>query len=142
MNLFVYGTLMDKEIFQIVAGELCSSEQAVLHGYIRKQVIGEVYPAIAEKSGHEVTGLLYYNLTNTALNKLDRFEGDQYNRCSLKISLQTGQIVDTQVYVFAEKSKQRLAPEDWNYQDFLEKGKELFLREYSGFHELNQNQKP
>ena len=142
MNLFVYGTLMDKEIFQIVTGERPSSNQAVLHGYIRKQVIGEVYPAIAEKSGHEVAGLLYYNLSNTALNKLDRFEGDQYDRRGLKISLQTGQIVDTQVYVFAKKSKQRLAPEDWNYQDFLEKGKELFLREYSGFHGLKQNQRP
>ena len=141
MNLFVYGTLMDEEIFQIVAGERPSSDQAVLHGYIRKQVIGEVYPAIAEKSGHQVAGTLYYHLTETALNRLDRFEGDQYDRCSLEVSLQSGQVADAQVYVFAEKSKQRLAPDDWDYQTFLNSGKELFLRGYSGFDELTQNPK-
>ena len=141
MNLFVYGTLMDEEIFQIVAGERPSSDQAVLHGHIRKQVIGEVYPAIIEQSGHEVAGILYYHLTEAALNRLDRFEGDQYDRCSLEVSLQSGQFVDAQVYVFAEKSKRRLAPDNWDYQTFLDTGKELFLRGYSGFHELNQNQK-
>lgn len=141
MNLFVYGTLMDDEIFQIVAGERPSSDQAVLHGYIRKQVIGEVYPAIAEQSGDEVTGILYYNLTETALNRLDRFEGDQYDRRGVKVSLRTGQFVAAQVYVFSEKSKQRLAPDDWEYRTFLNSGKELFLTGYSGFRELSQNPK-
>ncbi len=142
MNLFVYGTLMDKEIFQIVTGERSSADLAILHGYIRKQVIDEVYPAIAEQSGHEVAGILYYNLTETALNRLDRFEGNQYDRCGLKVSLQAGQLIDAQVYVFAEKSKQRFAPDDWEFRTFLNSGKELFLRRYSGFRELNQNPKP
>ena len=141
MNLFVYGTLMDKEIFQIVAGERPSSDQAILHGYIRKQVIGEVYPAIAERPESEVVGILYDNLSETALHRLDRFEGDQYDRCRVKVSLQTGQFADAQVYVFAEKSKQRLSSDNWDYQAFLNGGKELFLKGYSGFRELKQNQK-
>ncbi len=140
MNLFVYGTLMDKEIFQIVAGERSSSDQAVLPGYIRKQVIGEVYPAIIQQSEHEVSGILYYNLSKTALNRLDHFEGDQYDRCPVRVSLRNGRFVGAQVYVFAEKSKQRVAPEEWDYQTFLNGGKELFLRGYSGFRELNQKQ--
>ena len=141
MNLFVYGTLMDREIFQIVAGELPSSDQAILHGYIRKQVIGEVYPAIAERTESEVVGILYDNLSETALHRLDRFEGDQYDRCRVKVSLQTGQFADAQVYVFAEKSKQRLSSDNWDYQAFLNGEKELFLKGYSGFRELKPNQK-
>jgi len=136
MNLFVYGTLMDKEIMQIVSGELFSSAKATLQGYVRKQVVGDVYPAIVERQGHDVVGILYYDLSESALKKLDRFEGDQYDRCGVSVSLQEGQRANAQAYVFAEKSRQRLSADNWDYRFFLKTGKASFLASYSGFREL------
>ena len=135
MNLFVYGTLMDREIMQIVTGGLFSSAKATLQGYVRKQVVGEVYPAIDRRQGHDVVGILYYDLSESALKKLDCFEGDQYDRCGVSVSLQDSQLADAQAYVFTEKSRQRLSADDWDYRFFLKTGKPSFLAGYSGFRE-------
>ncbi|KAI0065101.1 hypothetical protein BV25DRAFT_1822215 [Artomyces pyxidatus] len=96
MSAFFYGTLMHPKILQRVIGnngnhlEICP---AVLMGYTRHHVKWADYPAILpyEKSKHlfkhdlsaeenSVRGTLVIGLTQSDIEFLDVFEGDEYSR--------------------------------------------------------------
>lgn len=74
MNLFVYGTLMDRRIITKVTGRpLRASTQATLHGYRRYETsLG--YPIILAEVGTSCPGLVYFGLNPTDWERLDRYE--------------------------------------------------------------------
>ena len=133
MNLFVYGTLMDPEIMTSVAGEVGNGQAARLSGYVRRRVSGELYPAIVPQPGSVVDGLLYARLSPAILEKLDCFEGKDYLRRTVLVELAEGRRVAAQVYVFADKCRDRLSNEDWNLKAFRKDWKAGFVKSDQGF---------
>jgi gamma-glutamylcyclotransferase (GGCT)/AIG2-like uncharacterized protein YtfP len=74
VNLFAYGTLMDKRIIARVTGRtLPYAVPATLFGF-RKWETTLGYPIILPETGSSVEGLVYYSLTDTDWKRLDAYE--------------------------------------------------------------------
>lgn len=58
MSAFVYGTLMAPEVVNMLIKRMPKHFPALLTGYSRHRVKGQVYPAICPKEGSSVAGLV------------------------------------------------------------------------------------
>ncbi|KAH6627454.1 AIG2-like family-domain-containing protein [Chaetomium tenue] len=132
---FLYGTLMMPEVFyKTIYGttdppeatrKLHPFQPAMLDGYQRLRVMDVVYPGIIPLKGRKVYGTLVSGLTKAHIQKLDRYEGDQYDRKSVTVNLVKrlggGNLADAgkavaDVYVF--KFPQELDTTDWDPVEF------------------------
>ncbi len=132
MDLFVYGTLMVPSVMHAVCGYAGSGVEAVLPGFRRRLVRGEVYPAILPWKGESVAGLLYLSVSHTQLLRLDEFEGDLYRREAVDVML-ANQPVTAQTYVICAASSDLLSDRPWKAQTFVRQGLDQFMRAYPGF---------
>lgn len=139
MNLLAYGTLMAPDIMQEVSGcAAIESVDATLDGYRRYGVRGEQYPGIIRANEGQVEGVLYLDVPPEAVVRLDLFEGDMYSRESVTASRKSdGKTVEAMAYVVRPQFAHLLTAEQWDFQDFLKNGKQLFEELYSGYEEFN-----
>jgi len=74
VNLFAYGTLMDRRIIARVTGRtLPAGVPSTLYGF-RKLETTLGYPIVLPEAGCTCTGLVYYSLTDSDWKKLDQYE--------------------------------------------------------------------
>ncbi len=126
-SLFTYGTLMDSDVFALVTGVSRQGNNAMLPGYRRYTVIGESYPAIVPSENETVDGVLYDDLSDESIKKLDQFEGDEYLR--IQGSAFVGNIFKTVwVYEYNQKYVSNVSSEPWSFTHFVENEKEAFLK--------------
>ncbi|HYG60841.1 MAG TPA: gamma-glutamylcyclotransferase family protein [Symbiobacteriaceae bacterium] len=75
MNLFAYGTLMDRRImFKVIGRTLPTAVPATLHGF-RKYETTLGYPVILPEAGATTSGLVFFSLTTADWKRLDDYEG-------------------------------------------------------------------
>jgi len=132
-SLFAYGTLMCEDIMRDVSGHLGAPIPANLSDHLRLRVSGEDYPGIVRKTGRQVNGVVYQELANTAWERLDRFEGEMYQRVPVRVTLQSGSILQAQTYLVHPDFVYCLADSEWDFAHFLAHGKTRFEREYKGY---------
>lgn len=80
-----------------------------------------------------VPGIAYHDLPPEAVERLDAFEGDQYERLSVSIELETGETITASAYVIRPEYRHLLTKEEWSYDEFLATGKKKFEQAYVGF---------
>ena len=129
MNLFVYGTLLDEDIMQLVAGTVPPSIAVRLPGYRRRKICGQVYPGIVIRAGEVVAGRLYLNISAELWARLDRFEGGEYERTTVLVESASGEQLPAQTYVLTPGGQSELSNEPWSMAEFLGHGKQLLLRD-------------
>jgi gamma-glutamylcyclotransferase (GGCT)/AIG2-like uncharacterized protein YtfP len=112
-DLFVYGTLLSKEIWTSIVSGKYSSNSGVLNGYARKKVKGKNYPGLIEQIGSIVEGLIYYDISEDDSKKLDAYEGEEYARNNISVLLESGKNVKCFTYLFKQEYSDRLMKEDW-----------------------------
>ena len=79
MRLFVYGTLCDADVRDLVFGGRSSEAlPAALRGYVAVQVIGAKYPALRRQPTGSVYGLVLSGLDYATLTRISHYEGDEY----------------------------------------------------------------
>ncbi len=127
---FTYGTLMCEDIFAAVTGMVLRPHPARLCGFSRHPVIGTDYPGIRHNDDANVLGQLYFDLSPHALERLDRFEGDEYHREQVAVTREDGRTEDAWVYVFDTRQHHRLDAGPWDFDHFLQHGKARFLRRH------------
>lgn len=135
-HCFTYGSLMCEDIMSAVCGLPLAGEAAVLDGHRRHPVRGEDYPGMIPMPGHAVAGVLYRDVPPAALARLDAFEGPQYERRSVLVSLADGSRIEADTYVFRAERAAELQPGDWDFERFLREGKPRFERQYVGYERL------
>lgn len=128
MNLFAYGSLMYPQVWTRVMHRAHLSQPATIEGFCRYALRGEVYPAVLEAPGSSVRGVLYSGLTATELERLDRFEGEDYRRISVRAQLAGDVAVDTFVYIYTHPD--RTSPDQWDPARFEAEGLQHFLSTY------------
>jgi gamma-glutamylcyclotransferase (GGCT)/AIG2-like uncharacterized protein YtfP len=137
MNLFAYGTLMDEAILRAVTGLApeagIAARPAVLRDCARRRVRGEDYPGLIESPGEAVEGIVYLGLPEAAWGRLDRFEGDQYERRAVTVTDAEGAAHAAEVYFFRSECLDRLEPALWRYEEFDAKARARFRGEYEGW---------
>lgn len=147
-SAFFYGTLMVPEVFYTVCynsktvtdviARQHKFSPAILHGYSRRRVKSADYPGITEDAGHSVFGVLAEGLTKANLDKLDYFEGAEYERRMVKVNVleKVGEVTEegnvegeekeAQVYVFLQT--QRLEQKEWDLDEFKREKLKLWTR--------------
>lgn len=82
MNLGLYGTLLDPDVRALVLGEAWrdAGQPALLRGWARLYVEGQVYPGIRPAAGAEIDVLILTGVGPAVLAQADAFEGDEYRR--------------------------------------------------------------
>jgi gamma-glutamylcyclotransferase (GGCT)/AIG2-like uncharacterized protein YtfP len=136
-DLFAYGTLMCEDIMLSVAGAELQRGCGVIKGFKRFEVKNEHYPGITEVDGGEVAGIVYFAVAATAWQRLDRFEGQMYERREVEVRLDDGRIIPAYTYVVDSNYRDRLGPGEWNFDSFVRRGKEAFVNHYSGYGEID-----
>ena len=138
-HCFTYGSLMCEDIMAAVCGERIdrmTARPARLAGFARHPVVGEAYPGMIPSPGSLVSGVLYLNLPATAWPRLDRFEGEMYERRLVRVQTEDGATLAASTYVFRPEFAQRLTDGEWDFAAFLREGKARFTTLYLGFRKI------
>jgi gamma-glutamylcyclotransferase (GGCT)/AIG2-like uncharacterized protein YtfP len=128
---------MSSEIMDAVTGFQLSAADAVLRGFRRNRLRGELYPAITASSDAMVEGVVYDNVPEEAWERLDQFEGDIYSRRVVTVEMEDGSFRPAQTYVLRPEFEGRLSEESWSLREFLRSGKARFESHYRGFAALS-----
>ena len=86
-RLFVYGTLLEGSIQELVIGRRIAGEAAVLTGYRRTTTIlgGGAYPILVEDSDAPAVEGQILDVTDDELARLDEYEGEGYRRVQVTV---------------------------------------------------------
>ena len=136
-DLFAYGTLMCAEIMAEVSGKRLPSTPAVLAGYHRFLVRGEQYPGVVDDPVGTVSGLVYHDIDAIGWQRLDRFEGEMYERRPVTVQLASADLALVDCYLVRPAFFHRLTTTEWDYATFLRSGNTLFRSQYLGFKAIN-----
>ena len=132
-QLFTYGSLMCEDIMSEVAGTRLACEAATLPGYRRFLVKDEQYPGVVAQAGGLVSGIVYHGLGAESWQRLDRFEGEMYERRPVRVCYADGRTAMVDCYLFRPEFAHRLSSTEWDFAAFLQGGKSLFQHQYCGF---------
>jgi gamma-glutamylcyclotransferase (GGCT)/AIG2-like uncharacterized protein YtfP len=135
-NLFAYGTLMVRQIMHSVSGMDLTGTTAVLPGYRRRLLRGEVYPAIRPDTLDRVEGILYTRLGGVAWRRLDGFEGELYRRQTVVVELDGERRTQAQTYVLKPQHRALMTSDAWTLEWFQRSGHSAFVSQYRGFRQL------
>jgi len=100
-----------------ITGRSFPSEVAALEGFSRSMLRGASYPGIAPDEGARTTGTLYSNVDREALAALDRFEGELYERCEVRVTTASGERTAL-AWVLREEQRHLLTGEPWDRERF------------------------
>ncbi len=132
-HAFTYGSLMWADIMARVCGRAFAAEAATLAGHRRHPVRGQDYPGLRPAPGFEVPGRLYRDVDAEAWARLDVFEGPEYERAEVLVTLADGCSVPAQVYRYRADFAHELLPGDWDVAAFERTGRQRFIKRYVGF---------
>ena len=126
-HLFFYGTLRAAEIRKKVLGYDVPEPRllpARLQGFEVRRVSGTFYPMIvASTSDDIVEGLVMTDIDSGDLDRLDSFEGEDYQRIHVLADV-AGQPCHVQIY---QASSHLVAAERWDFWHWYEHELEQFL---------------
>lgn len=133
INLFTYGSLMCSDIMFRVAGCEAHFSPASLNNHFRSNIRDREYPGITPRPGYIVTGVLYFNLSSEAIQRLDAFEGKLYRREFVEVVAEQHRVIEAMTYVIKPQYRDLLTDEEWSFNYFLAVGKKRFEETYVGF---------
>ncbi|MHC4070559.1 MAG: gamma-glutamylcyclotransferase family protein [Planctomycetota bacterium] len=114
VNLFIYGSLRDRRIFQSVSGlsfarraskidgETLFAEPALLPRYRKVSPDNVYFYAIAARSSR-IDGLVIHDVPAPAMAEIDRYEGKRYVRDTVQVNTANGPI-GTEAYLVTHDS--------------------------------------
>lgn len=117
MNLFIYGSLRDRKIFQSVCGYSFSrkaskldsvtlfAEPALLPGHRRLSPDNVYYYAVPQPSAR-IDGMIIYDVPFSAMAEIDKYEGKRYQREAVSVNTAAG-LVRTQAYLVTRESMEK-----------------------------------
>ncbi len=126
--VFTYGSLLFAEIMQAVTGTHFPSQSAVLKDYARYRVRCASYPGIVPAPGTSVAGRLYLGVDSAAVEHLDFFEGDLYERISVDVHTDEG-ILSAQTYIIPPGKAHHLSETAWDPDAFRAHDYDTFLKQ-------------
>jgi len=116
MNIFTYGTLMIADVMYAVTTRKFRFVEANLRGYARFTVKGESYPGIIPVTDAVTAGIIYFNVDDPSLARLDIFEGELYQRTTVRVETQGGKILNAETYVIKPEYRDYLSLQKWDVE--------------------------
>ena len=128
LNVFTYGSLMLSFVFQRVVGRCPPSIEATLEDWRRVRVDNETFPAAVPTEGDQVRGILWLGLSADEIVRLDQFEGEHYQRVSVRVRDFSGENHTAEVYQWSRTDG--LINEPWDIDWFKTVGIKDFSSKY------------
>ena len=130
VDMFFYGTLRATEVRQAVLGKDLPATQlffAQLSGFEVRRVAGAGYPMLVSGKHEDaiVDGVMACGLDTDSLNRLDRFEGPDYQRCAITV-ICDGHSHIAQTYMPLNAVQ---AAEKWDFDKWYSSGLKAFMRD-------------
>ncbi len=119
-KVFVYGTLLVPLVMRAVTGQTFKYDKAILHSYARYKIKGHVFPGIIETENQSVEGILYKDVNEVILQRLNVFESYIYYRKEVVVSLANHEHVPAYAYVIAPEFENRLTGQAWELEEFTQ----------------------
>jgi gamma-glutamylcyclotransferase (GGCT)/AIG2-like uncharacterized protein YtfP len=138
MHVFTYGSLMFPEVWRIVVGREFETVAGTVAGYSIFRVREAAFPGITPASPTcSVAGLVYLDVDDTSLVRLDRFEDTFYDRLSLPVDCADGRQRLADAYVVPARNRHVLTDEPWTAEWFESSGGlSDFIQRFQGFSRL------
>jgi gamma-glutamylcyclotransferase (GGCT)/AIG2-like uncharacterized protein YtfP len=124
---------MIPEIMHAVTTREFRLKIAIVRGYARFTVKGESYPGIIPATDAVTEGIVYFDVDESSLERLDAFEGNLYQRTSIQVEMEGGEVINAESYVVKPNFRNHLSSSGWNAKEFVQKYLKVFLETYSGF---------
>jgi len=117
INLFIYGSLRDRRIFQSISGlnfvrkpskvndDTLFAELAILAHYRKVSPDNVYFYAVANPSS-KIEGLLIRNVPASAMAEIDRYEGKRYQRQTVSVNTANGPL-EAQAYLASRESMKK-----------------------------------
>lgn len=131
--LFAYGTLIFAEIMAEVVGFRPQGSAAVLGGFRRFRLRNEQYPAIVPAREGRVEGMVYRGIGESAWRRLDRFEGEIYERKAVQVVMAGGEVRPAATYILRPEFMDRLEAAEWDPASFAQREMARFLQHFRGW---------
>ena len=96
--------------------------------YVRFRLAAESYPGVIYEKGAEVAGTVYFEIDETTLHKLDRYEDTCYKRLKVEVTLQNDEVIEAMAYIIEDNKKYLLSENAWDKQKFIEHDLDVFIR--------------
>ncbi|WPG98599.1 disease resistance protein Aig2 [Acrodontium crateriforme] len=140
-SAFFYGTLMAPQVLHrvchgssdptnpIFATHNFKTRPAILHEHRRHRVRHADYPGVIPHPNATVRGTYVTGLTDADIWRLDIFEGDQYERCKVKVRVLDkigedngqgnveGEEVEAETYIWTA-GEEELEQKEWDFAEF------------------------
>ena len=118
MNIFIFGTLMDKALLEIVLGRKVELVSATLKDYGVFKVMDADYPVMIKSVGLVANGIILNELTKMDILRTDFYEHifDYFLKPVQVLSKEV--LIDTQVYMPSKVIPRLEAP--WSLKDWQE----------------------
>ena len=110
-HVFTYGSLMFPDVWERVVRGTYRNAPARLDGHARFEIAGETYPGMIVRAGAAVEGVLYFDVSPADIAALDAFEGSEYRRTTVKVTLASGEAVEAGTYLYL--LPQKLSESPW-----------------------------
>lgn len=135
MHVFTYGTLMFPEVWRAVVVREFATIEGIAPGFEIYRVQDAVFPGImAAADGDAVRGVVYLDVDDESLERLDVFEDDFYERQALWIECDDGKRRQANAYVVPPQNRAVLTDEPWDRDQFVATGGlDHFIRRFAGF---------
>jgi gamma-glutamylcyclotransferase (GGCT)/AIG2-like uncharacterized protein YtfP len=132
-DVFVYGTLLLPRIQRRVTGREFEAMPARVHGFARRRVRDETYPTLVPAApSSNVDGALLGGVDAAALARLDAYEGDAYERISVRALRADGAVVTAWLWLLRPSERHRISDEPWDLATFVAHDLTRFEAEYEG----------
>lgn len=132
MNIFTYGTLMSEEIWNNVVIAKYKFDKAKLSGFGKKKLKDREYPGLIRCEGSITDGVIYYDVAEEDVNRLDKFEGEEYERVKVIVE-KDSDAIEAFTYLYKNEFSENILRLEWSYDDFLKNGFESFRNKYKGW---------
>lgn len=127
MDLFFYGTLMDRDVLGGVVGRPFARDRlkpAILAGWRRARALGQPYPIVLADPAGAVQGVVVNRLGTGDVARLCRYEGDGYDLVPTDVS-QDGRT--RRVHFFRPGAAFKPDSRPWDFEEWVAEEKAAFL---------------
>ncbi|CAF2030925.1 hypothetical protein YC2023_087892 [Brassica napus] len=126
-DLFVYGSLQDPHVVNVLLNRVPDHSSAVLSGFHRFKIKNRLYPTILPDSTGKVTGKVLKGITDDERKLLDDFEDVEYDRKAVEVVLtDTSEKLQVGTYVWRNKVDPDLYGE-WDFEEWKLHDREAFI---------------
>ena len=120
MNVFVSGPLMFRELVVAVVGKALPPQSGLLRGYAQFELPEDGQSAIIPFPDQAVDGVVYLDVDEDALARLDAFQGVRFERVEVNVEAEGGEWLEAEAYCLKLRRRKLLSAKIWDEDEYRE----------------------